>query len=658
MYSRERLIRKVPTAGQMNTVKARQKVVGTEKDLQLLTHFRNLWNNLQDFREQRARALRFAYGDQWGDIIEYNGRQMTERQYLRMTGNTVLQTNQVQDKVETMEGVLTKESLEPVCNAIDKEEQQYGEMVTNGLQSNCYINRIDELGIDWMREACLGGLLVAYESWDNTSGPNGTLDSWTSYVNPNDVVFDAQMNDSRFWDINAVGRMLRLDYGKLCARFARSPRDVAILEDIYSSQSKLYSSTSLIESQDQFKSEIVDFMEDEDMSVCMVLEAWTKEVKPRIRLHDTNSGTETIIDLDDTTERSRVKSENARRKREGLKAGWKDSEIPYIEGDGHGESGFFIDEFWYCRFLATDGTILWEGESPLPDRNHPFTIRAVPHTDGKIQGYLWPMIDHNIIMNRAVVLHDWLLRTNAKGVTVVPKQILGDLTPEDFANSWTSIDDMVFIDVKPGNENLMPKVFYGNAQQFDVAKYLDTFARMGDQSTAVTEALQGKSPFAGASGALYAQMTANSSTAIAALLKKIHNFLEEVHTKKMKNIIAYYTPERWELIVGNMEDVFNNENLRLNEVSQVQYDLRIKESTETPVFRELAENDAKEFMMNGLISFDEYALVSKRPWIERIRQHRQARMAEIEAMQASNGVLPEEVPMQEQAQPQQQIQAQ
>lgn len=644
MYSKERLIRKTPTAGQMNTVKARQKVVGKEKDPQILMHFRNLWNNLEEFRTQRARAFRFAYGDQWGDIIEYNGRQMTERQYLRMTGNTVLQTNQVQDKVATMEGVLTKESLEPVCNAIDKDEQQYGEMVTNGLQSNCYKNRIDELSIDWMREACLGGLMAAYESWDDTSGSDGTLDSWTSYVNPNDLIFDARMNDSRFWDISSVGRMLRMDYGKLCARFARSPHDIAILEDIYNSQSKLYSTTSLIDYQDRHDLDEVEFMHDSDSSVCMVLEAWTKEVKPRIRLHDLNSGTETIIDMDDNAERSRVRAENQRRKREGQKLGWRDNEIPYIEGDGYGDSGFFIDEFWYCRFLATDGTILWEGESPLPDRGQPFTIRTVPHTDGKIQGYLYPMIDHNIIMNRAVILHDWLLRTNAKGVTVVPKQILGDMTPEEFANSWTSIDDMVFIDVKPGSENLMPKVFYGNAQQFDVAKYLDTFARMGDQSTAVTEALQGKTPFAGASGSLYAQMTANSSTAIAALLKKIHNFLEEVHIKKMKNLITYYTPERWEKIVGNMEDVFDNNNMRLNEVAQIEYDLRIKESTETPVFRELAENDAKEFMMNNLISFDEYAMISKRPWIERIRQHRQARTAEMEAMQENAGMSVQQAP--------------
>ena len=652
MNSKERLIRKVPTAGQMNTVKARQKVVGKEKDTQLLAHFRNLWNNLEEFRTQRARAFRFAYGDQWGDIIEYNGRRMTERQYLRMTGNTVLQTNQVQDKVATMEGVLTKESLEPVCNAIDKDEQQYGEMVTNGLQSNCYKNRIDELSIDWMREACLGGLMAAYESWDDTSGSDGTLDSWTSYVNPNDLIFDARMNDSRFWDISSVGRMLRMDYGKLCARFAHSPHDIAILEDIYNSQSKLYSATSLIDYQERNDLDDVEFMHDSDSSVCMVLEAWTKEVKPRIRLHDTNSGTETIIDYDDNIERGRVRAENARRKKEGQKAGWRDNEIPYIEGDGYGDSGFFIDEFWYCRFLATDGTILWEGESPLPDRGQPFTIRTVPHTDGKIQGYLYPMIDHNIIMNRAVILHDWLLRTNAKGVTVVPKQILGDMTPEEFANSWTSIDDMVFIDVKPGSENLMPKVFYGNAQQFDVAKYLDTFARMGDQSTAVTEALQGKTPFAGASGSLYAQMTANSSTAIAALLKKIHNFLEEVHIKKMKNLITYYTPERWEMIVGNMEDVFGNDNMRLNEVAQIEYDLRIKESTETPVFRELAENDAKEFMMNGLISFDEYAMISKRPWIERIRQHRQARTAEVEAMQEAGAIPTEQMPPTAQTLPQ------
>ena len=624
----------------MNTVKARQKVVGKEKDLALLMYFRDMWQNQEAFRTQRARAVRFGYDDQWGDLIEVNGEVMTQRRYLQKTGNTVLQTNQVQNKVETMAGVLVKESLEPICHAVDKDEQQYGEVVTNGVQSNCYRNRIDELYIDWAREACLGGLLVGYESWDNTSGPDGTYDSWTQYVNPNMFIFDTQMDDSRFWDGNAFGRMCKFDFGKVAAKFARNATDYAILCDIYSQQSELFKAKAIINPTDRFKESVLTFMEDPDPTVCMVLEAWTKETKARIKLHDWNDATEEIIDADDFQYREYIRQENVRRREKGLAQGWTEDEIPYIEGDGteFGDDGFFIDEFWYCRFLAPDGTILWEGESPLPDRSHPFTVRAVPMMDGKIQGYLYPEIDHNIIMNRAIILNDWLIRTNAKGVVVVPKQILGGMDPHEFANAWTSIDDMVFIDMKPGMENMMPKVFYGNAQTFDVAKYLDTFSRMGDKSTAITDALQGKTPFAGASGALYQQMANNSTTSIAAFLKKLHNFIEEIHIKKMKNLVTFYDEERWQQICGEIDGVFDNQNLKLNEIRNITYDLRVKESTETPVYREIAEADAKEFLINGLIGMDDYTEISKRPWIEKLKQRREARQAEMK----SAGATPEQ----------------
>ena len=646
----DRLIRQKVTVSDMDSVKSRQKITGRKKDLDLLNLFRDLWNNLEPFRTQRARAFRFAYGDQWGDLVEFNGEIMTERQYLKRTGNVVLQTNQVQNKVETMGGVIDKQALEPICHAVDVDEQMFGKGVTDGVQSNCYRNRLDELYLDWIRELSLGGLAVAYESWDNTSGPDNSFDSWTTFVSPNLFIFDSQMDDSRFWDASRLGRQLKLDFGKVVARFAHSKEDYTMLQEIYHAQADKFLARGNVYMEHRKRDQVFNFMEDPDPSVCMVLEAWTKENRPIIRLVDKNTGTEEVIDADDAQYRRDVRMENERRRKEGLKMGWKEDEIPYIVGDGFGnkDERFALEneEYWYCRFLAPDGTILWEGESTLPDHSHPFTVRAIPMSEGKIQGFLYPEIDHNIIMNRAVILNDWLLRTNAKGVVVVPKAILGKTDPKEFARSWTSLDDMVFIDLKPGMENMMPKVFYGQAQTFDVAKYLDTFSRMGDKSTAITDAIQGKTPFAGASGSLYAQMANNSTTSIAPFLKKFQKFIEELHIKKMKNILTFYDTDRWRTIVGNIDGVFDNPNLNLSEINQIEYDLRVKESTETPVYREVAEQDAKDYLMNNIITMDEYMEISKRPWMEKLKQLRHANK---DAQQAMS-----QAPMQQLSIPQQQ----
>ena len=647
MITPKRLIPRKITRTELDSVKARQAKVGKERDLHLLERCERIWDNMDDFRKERARADRFIYGDQLADLIEVNGKTMTQREYLLKTGNVALQNNQLKNKVETIVGVIVKEENEPICNAIDRKEQQYGEVITAGLKANCDKNQMGILYSLFMKEMCGGGLAVAKESYDATSGPTDRLDSWTQFVNPNQVFFDAEMTDPRFWDIKIIGQFFDKSRGEVEAMFARSKKDVAILREIYRNQSIMFNTEDMNQLTDKLDERDAVFLTPEDTTKCRVFEIWTKETKARIRLYDTNSPVpeEIIIDEDDTVYRKQVKEENLRRQRIGRESGWDDSMIPYITGDGFGadeadKNGFFIDEYWYCRFLAPDGTILWEGESPYADRSHPFTVCATPMVDGKIVGYLHDGIDLNIAMNRAMILHDWLLRAQAKGVVVVPKSIVPkDISFKEFANSWTALDEMVFIDVKPGQEKLMPQVFFSAGQNFNVSELLNTYSRQLENSTAISGAIQGKTPFAGTSGSLYAQMANNATTSIAALLKQFRNFMNEVSKKKAKNIAAFYDQERWEEIVGNIDGLFDNTNLDLGKIPDIEFDLEVKQSVETPDAKEITKQDAMAFIQLGLISFEEFLEITQVPYANKILQGRQARQAEAEA--AQNGQIPQ-----------------
>ena len=61
--------------------------------------------------------------------------------------------------------------------------------------------------------------------------------------------------------------------------------------------------------------------------------------------------------------------------------------------------------------VIKDENLSREGESPYPDRSHPFCICATPFIGGKIQSYMRDAIDHNILINRTIILQDWLIRT-------------------------------------------------------------------------------------------------------------------------------------------------------------------------------------------------------------------------------------------------------
>lgn len=642
MIKHDNLIKRRTTPKDVDSVKVRKTKMRTEgKDTQMLERCERDWMRLDDFRQQRARGLRFYSGDQWGDTIVVNGKPMTYRQYLMDQGNVVIQTNQVKNRVDTIAGVMVREKGEPVCHTFDREEQQYGEVVTSALQANCDKNNMTLLYIKWMKEVNLGGLALGYESYDDVSGPTRRLDSWTQYVNPNFFFFESEGTDPRMNDLVLVGRYFYDSFEKVAARFAHCPRDYEVLREIYSNQSDSFKTPNDLSPEEQFEEGELYFMKSADPTLCYVCEVWTLETKARIRLNDLNTGDEEIIDADDETYRAQVRAENKRIQAMAKERGWTEEETPYILGDGYGtteeeRNGFFVDTFWYCRFIAPDGTILWEGESPYPDRGHPFSVCAFPYIDGRLVGYMNDAIDHNIAMNRAVVLHDWLLRSQAKGVTVVPKKIVPkDVSFKKFARSWTSIDEMVFVEIEPGMEKMMPQVFHGAAQTFDIGTLLATYSKLMDNGTPVNGALQGKNPQSGTSGTLYAQMANNASTPIAALMEEFHKFVESVLIKKMKNIVKFYDPDRFAQIAGRIDGIFDNANLNLNEIGDLEYDLKVKESSDTPVHRAVINQDAKEFLMNGLISFEEYLEIADVPYADKILQSRQARQAEMDAAQQS-----------------------
>ena len=190
----------------------------------------------------------------------------------------------------------------------------------------------------------------------------------------------------------------------------------------------------------------------------------------------------------------------------------------------------------------------------------------------------------------------------------------------------------------PGMENMMPKVFFGAAQNFDASSLLATLTRMMESGSPVNGAIQGNTPHSGTSGTLYEQMTANSATPIASLMEDFDKFVEAVMIKKMKNIVKFYDLDRWKKIVGQIDTLANNDNLNLNNIGDIEYDLKVKESSDAPIFRAAARQDAKELLLNGFIDLEEFGEMTEFPFMDKILQRRQARQAEAEA----NGLVPQQ----------------
>lgn len=577
-----------------DSVNYRKHYLGQDKeDKQLLEQCYRLWNNLEDFRERRARALRWIDGDQWGDMITVKGKTMMERDYITSVGNVALQANQIKRLVETIAGGYVKQQNEPVCRARAREEQVYGELMSTCLQTNWQLNDEPILIDAAIKEVIGGGLAAIREAYEYR---NGVLDSWSDLAHPNYVFFDSTMKDPRHYDMELFGEIHDVTFGRFCEKFAQSPEDIEKFGQWYGDAASPLYATPNEDINDKHNTEEMTFFAPKDRSLCRVYEVWRKESRDRYRVHDENTGELYIINADDKDSILNIEQENKRRKMLATQQGWSEDEIPLI----HYKENFFVDTYWYGRYLTPQGYILWEGESPYENRRCPYTVIILPMTDGKIISYISDAIDQNRYINRMLTLFDWMQRAGLKGVTYVPKgSIPDDMTTEEFAEQMTSIDGIVFYE--PRKDGHKPETFYGNTGTINLAEIVRMMKELMESGTSVSAAIRGEQPKSGTAAALYAQQTENSATPLASLMMRFGVFVRNVAKLKLANIQKFYTPDKYEEIAGQMSQLVDTSSVNFKLAGNLEYDLSIVQSTATPTFRAYKTDVLMQFAQAGFI---------------------------------------------------------
>ena len=565
-----------------------------DQDQQLLEQCHALWNNLEDFRERRARAMRWVDGDQWGDMISVKGKTMAERDYITSVGNVALQANQIKRLVETIAGGYVKQQNEPICKARAREEQVYGELMTTCLQANWQMNDMPIIIDAAIKEVLIGGWATVREAYEYR---NGELDTWTDICHPNYMFFDSTMKDPRYYDMELIGEIHDVTFGRFCEKFAHSRADVDKFKEWYGDPaSPLHYGAVVEDINEKHNASEMTFYSPKDSSLCRVYEVWRKESRDRYRVHDENTGELYVINADDSESIANIEAENKRRKALAAEQGWGMDEIPLI----HYKENFFVDTYWYGRFLTPQGYILWEGESPYENRRCPYTTIILPMTDGKIVSYISDAIDQNRYINRMLTLYDWMQRAGLKGVTYVPKNIVPDeMTNEEFAEQLTSIDGIVFYE--PKKEGLKPETFYGHTGTINLAEIVKMMKELMESGTSVSAAIRGEQPKSGTAAALYAQQTENSATPLASLMMRFGVFVRSIAKLKLVNIQQFYTPERYEEIAGQISQLVNTQEINFRLAGNLEYDLSVVQSTATPTFRAFKTDILMQFAQAGFI---------------------------------------------------------
>lgn len=620
---------KVTQKEQTDSIRKRWNTYGRKSNSALLNRFYVAWINLSKFREDRDRSLRYVYGDQWSDQILYKGRYITEKNYIQSKGNIPLVNNVMRGLVNSVTGVYAKQDTEPVCFARNRDDQSIGNMMTTTLQCNWQVNKMHDLLLSIFEEFLISGAAISRESYEYR---DDLLDEYTDGVNPYYIAWEGG-SDPRHTDIRLIGQLHDMDYNSLISNFVNKETGLTVedIRDLYFSSDgnriTEFGEASLNGVNDKNDINNVSFYNPSNKNEFRVYEIWTKEIKKRIRCWDVNSGERYKIELNQLNE---IKEENRKRIEDGAKLGIPADEISLIETED------FIDNYWYYNFLTPSGHILYEGETPYR-KFHPYTIKLYPFVNGEVHSFTSTFIDQQRYINRLITLNDFILRTSAKGVTLVPEDCIpDDMSPEEFAEKWTSVDGLIIYKPKTGS-NLKPEIFHNNSTNIGINEMLQLQLGLIDRISNVTGALQGKQAASGTSAARYGMEAQNATTSLAAILKKFTSFVEEIAKKKVKIIQQYYEDGRYIAVNTNSSDITQYDAIK---ALDVEYFISIRESSATPVYRMMINDWLKELWLgsNGLITVQDLLRYGDFPFADKLLQDIEERQ-----QQVSKGDIPDEV---------------
>ena len=613
-----------PQVEEMDTIVS-AKSKGDRRAFDILMEAQSYWNNMDRFRKDRERNKRYTYGDQWRDMIWVEGEYMTEEEYIAKQGNVPLKNNLIRRLVRNVLGVYRTQSKEPTCYARDREEQKLGETMSTTLQYIMQLNKMNEVLARSMEEFLVSGLIVHRKSF---GWRNEKMDCWTDYVNPNNFFVDNNMRDFRGWDVSFVGEVHDISFEELCASFAESPADYKRFKDIYSFAREKQNFYITAERFGYSRLENYDFLFTSDPTRCRVIEVWRKESKPRYRCHDMNTGEYYKIDVEDYDEM--VDSINQSRLAEGKSLGMPEEDIPLIEAT------WFVDSYWYYYYLTPFGQILKEGETPYEHKSHPYVFKAYPFIDGEIHSFVADLIDQQRYTNRLITLYDFIMRASAKGVLLFPEGCEPDgMSMEEIAEEWSKFDGIVFYKPKAGVP--VPQQIANNSTQIGISELLNIQLKFFEDISGVNGALQGKPGFSGQSASMYYQQTQNATTSLIDLLESFSSFICDGAMKDIKNIQQFYDTTRIINIVGKNAWVEYNPK----EIGNTEFDLGISESTNTPIYRQMANETLMQLWQAQAISAEQLLEHGDFPFADDLLQSLKSQKEQIQQGQMPEGVSPE-----------------
>ena len=611
----------------LDSVKERRKhnIQDEPYDLDLLSDCNRSWMSKDAWRQDISVLYRYVFGNQWGDYVHVHGiGDITEEDLIKMQGNIPLKNNVMVSIWMSVFGVHAKQETEPVCYARNENAKVLSDIMSSGLQTNWQNTYMSERLDNIMAEYLIAGAAFARESFEER---NELHDSYTDFINPFYAFWEGG-NDPTHQDIRMIGCLWDISVEELYFRFAKKEYGLTIkkLQDIYkinknNQVSYSIGSLGVNEKNDYYN---ISFYRPSDPNLVRVIEVWREEVKPRYQCYD-QLATDQIdkyfrCEIEDI---DKVRAINIERK-----AMYDEQQVPE-DKRAYITAKEIVDKYWQYYFMAPDGRILCEGETPYDHKSHPFTVSLFPYVNGEIHPFMGFFKDQQRYINRTVMMGDMALKNAAKGMTFLPLSMKPDgMTREEYANQKSKFDCVfVYDDTKPEalKSQRKPEFFTHSAFNIGQTDMLQLQMNMIHEVSGVSGALQGKQPTSGTSAARYAMESQNSTTTIYPLIKKFNGFEERIAQKKCITMQQFYEEGRDITPRKSDHQIF----YRANAARNVKFNVSIKNSAASAAYMQLGNEMLDKLLQYGL-DIRTYLKHYDSPYSEKLLQDLDSYMGDVQ----------------------------
>ena len=298
-----------------------------------------------------------------------------------------------------------------------------------------------------------------------------------------------------------------------------------------------------------------------------------------------------------------------------------------------------VDKYWQYYFMAPDGRILCEGETPYDYKDHPFTLSLFPYVNGEIHSFIGFFIDQQRYINRSMMMYDLALKNAAKGMTFLPLSLKPDgMSREEYANQKTKFDSVFVYDDTKSRTGAKPEFYSHSAANLGQADMLQIQLNMIHEVSGVSGALQGKAPTSGTSAARYAMESQNATTTIYPLIKKFNGFEERIAQKKCITMQQFYEEGRDITPRKSEKQVF----YRANAARNVKFNVSIKNSASSAAFLQLGNEMLDKLLNMQAIDVRTYLKNYDAPFAEKLLQDYDEYISQIQ--QGNMNAQPPQVP--------------